>query len=243
LDNWATPFVKILSPALFLGPIEVNYLFQMAVFYLMGLAMNRNRLREILSNPITIFAAVTFLIVSPTVGDLIDPSWPYPYTVCNTVWNALGALSMVACCVPLADATSAPMKALACIIATCGCRTIYGYYLHMLVRMTLPTIWRKICLVGVEVHGDDIVFLYGTDVIFRTILLSALCSPLAERCFSWCVSPQWIFDSAHAISKRISTDKSCDSKSCDSLDSGPGATKLLEKVCSPVDSSTSTGTP
>jgi hypothetical protein len=194
--SYSKPIVDFMAPLLFLASEEVSHFQQYVVFYMLGLAMDKGRLREAMSSAISIFVALSFLIVGPAFKQsVLDQTnfspIGFPYSVMWNIWYALGTFAIIACCAPVADSNNAFFQGLARLVGACGGRTLYGYYLHMLVRFTLPALWQQITMKG---YG------YGADVVFQILLLAAFCSPLAERCFCWLVSPQWVIDNVHAIS-------------------------------------------
>lgn len=106
----------------------------------------------------------------------------------SSLIRILVTLAFLACVTVFADARYAPVQAIARVLASCGSRTLYGYYLHMVLRFLVTTeISRS--------NGRSFQSIHPLLAIVAVVLFTAaLCSPFSERCFGWLVSPQWILD-------------------------------------------------
>jgi hypothetical protein len=171
-------------------------------FYVLGLLVDRSSMRQVLANPYILACAIPCVFLSNAIGleltKLVAGILPHDHHALHDIVNmtiklsqqALGSLSFIACAAPLADAQNPYVKTLARLVASCGSRTLYGYYLHMLLRVT-PS-WYQLSSIG---SGSS------AGLLLQILGLAALCSPFAERCFGWLVSPQWLFDAASVTGK------------------------------------------
>jgi len=83
------------------------------------------------------------------------------------------------------------------IAARCGSRTLYGYYLHQLLRFAIGSNFGRLQN-AMSPKGNE-----HFPVFLQGLFIAALCSPLSERCFRWLVSPQWLVNSACAAASAV----------------------------------------
>jgi fucose 4-O-acetylase-like acetyltransferase len=207
--------IRVISASMHLR-IGVTWIFEHAVFYALGLALNCNYVRCVLSKPLVVISALCYMAFNiyvalaedltvfgvrcgdffPRGESLMRDADGFTFAA-DVLWRSLSAFAFIACCVPVADAWGAhwicQLHQLSKIAARCGSRTLYGYYLHQLLRFaTGPSFGRLRDATSRHVHPHASLAMQG-------LLIGALCSPLSETCFSWLVSPQWMVDLAAEV--------------------------------------------
>eukprot|EP00930_Biecheleria_cincta_P101711 TRINITY_DN93367_c0_g1_i1.p1 TRINITY_DN93367_c0_g1~~TRINITY_DN93367_c0_g1_i1.p1 ORF type:complete len:540 (-),score=48.71 TRINITY_DN93367_c0_g1_i1:10-1629(-) len=216
-------FIRVLSAIMHLH-IGVVWIFEHAVFYVLGLVLSCDSVRGLISKPFAATTAFAYIAVQVYV-DLADPTlfgikcgtiFPHGESLKRTnsclefaadvALRSLSALAFIACCAPIADVDESCWfhslrLAISRIAAKCGSRTLYGYYLHQLLRFAIASNFGRLQNVMSPKTNEYLpVFLQG-------LFIAALCSPLSERCFDWLVSPQWLVnlacESTSAVRNRI----------------------------------------
>lgn len=192
-------FINLCSQMLLCNTWDVRQIFLNATFYLLGLAVERSFLRKVLGSPCTTIVALSFLVAKSRIWILTGIIYEWPEiaelnagdAALLAIWRTFGSLAFIACAAPIVDLPF--LRPLSYFMGACGRRTLYGYVLHVNMR-SLPLgffTWE------LTTSGGNFVFVFS--------LMAALCSPLAEHCFAWLVSPQWVLDVAASMHQRISS--------------------------------------
>eukprot|EP00930_Biecheleria_cincta_P083683 TRINITY_DN73211_c0_g1_i1.p1 TRINITY_DN73211_c0_g1~~TRINITY_DN73211_c0_g1_i1.p1 ORF type:complete len:467 (+),score=36.26 TRINITY_DN73211_c0_g1_i1:62-1462(+) len=198
-------------------PNHSNHYLPYAVFYVLGLTIDRDYLRSCLLRKAVLVLALAFQgclivfcyggyrifalsrlqdsVLSSVFKEGVPLDEPVALSFLHLCLRAFGALSFMACCAQLVDSRWPSVER---IIAGIGSRTLYGYCLQMIVqKMRVFDPW----IVGNI--SQSVGRLFG--VLLDVLLVASLCSPLSERLFHWAISPQWIVDGVERASKGVRT--------------------------------------
>jgi len=162
-----------------------------AFYYVLGLSLNYDHVRNLLRNWMLSLVSVAFITLHTFSGGslyLWYPGLPEPLKWLELIYGAVLSLAVLSCLNPIAEIKQGPLQHVVSTVADLGSRTLYGYYLHMLLRFLMCT--KNFQKIPEPLGAVSIGLIYVWEVFF----MASLCSPLAETCFQGLVSPQWILD-------------------------------------------------
>jgi hypothetical protein len=198
----ASPLVILLDNIVILhwsGSTVASSCCNYAMFYVLGHVVNRQRLRSILGNPFALLVAVVYLIDR-------RETLPYlamlPFGLGKPLSTTFGLLAFIACAAPLADTQIECLKPLSRAAGACGKRTLYGYMVSCVLIFFLNDNKQVTgaCWISCSIITDVTSFIHlapdntVSGLLWQIMFTSIFCSPLAEHCFSWLVSPQWLLN-------------------------------------------------
>mmetsp|Transcript_62481 Transcript_62481/g.118103 ORF Transcript_62481/g.118103 Transcript_62481/m.118103 type:complete len:497 (+) Transcript_62481:101-1591(+) len=168
--------------------------------YVMSLLIDREAFRLFLSTWTAFVFGLVIMLVHIHIR-VFDFSWyrgpyseflssiygtypvPFMTLLMMIVYELLVSSAFLACVTQLVEIQNVVFQKFVRFVACCGSRTLYGYLLHMYIRYLVQgRNFRHFGDMCLQIHP---VFL----VVSELLLLIGLCSPLAEKCFAWLVSP------------------------------------------------------
>eukprot|EP00930_Biecheleria_cincta_P074087 TRINITY_DN61310_c0_g1_i1.p1 TRINITY_DN61310_c0_g1~~TRINITY_DN61310_c0_g1_i1.p1 ORF type:complete len:455 (+),score=63.64 TRINITY_DN61310_c0_g1_i1:72-1436(+) len=174
-----------------------------AFYYVLGLSLDYTSVRQTISRAPCVALSLVFMFVHrfylvnfsswvTTEGFVDNPLKWFQLLYCSLI-----SLAFMSCLTPLADRAQGLLLQVAEIMADLGSRSLYAYCLHMLMRFLIT---------------DDVFTGLADDLgpvgslprsAMQVLFLVSLSSPLAEKCFSWLVSPQWAVDLVSSVGKAL----------------------------------------
>lgn len=199
IDPLSTKWIT-LAECLFLNPYIGFKIPRHAFFYVLGLSLDYDVVRQTISRTPCVVLSLMLMIVrriqlvyAPAVTT--DGFLGHPWF--ELMYCSLLSLAFMSCLTPLADKAQGLLQQVAEIMADLGSRSLYAYCLLMLMRFVIT----DGVLIGLARDLGPIGSLPRTAT--QVLLLVSLSSPLAETCFSWLVSPQWAVDLGSSVAKAI----------------------------------------
>lgn len=200
------------SPSLIWNWLDLNYtpddvvvsMLGYAMWYAMGLAINRGTTMGALRSKVTFMFATALIAVfvwssihNPKMHGMdfvsimsFDKSTAYTITFSSLhlcAWHALSKTALMltvgAFIAPLT--CTSKIFALGSILARMGKRAMIGYWALMLVCRLSPCLPQLILIASVN---------SSLGLGFTLIVMVLLCSPASEMCFGWASSPWWLLD-------------------------------------------------
>jgi len=173
-----------------------------AFFYVLGLSLDYDSFRQTISRAPCVALSLVFMFVHRFY--LVSFSWvttegfsDNPLKWFQLLYCSLISIAFISCLTPLADRAQGLLLQAAEVMADLGSRSLYAYCLHMLMRFLIT----DDVFAGLAEALGPVGSLPRSAVM--VLFLVSLCSPLAERCFSWLVSPQWAVDLCSSVAKAI----------------------------------------
>jgi len=173
-----------------------------AFFYVLGLSLDYDSFRQTISRAPCVALSLVFMFVHRFY--LVSFSWvttegfsDNPLKWFQLLYCSLISIAFISCLTPLADRAQGLLLQAAEVMADLGSRSLYAYCLHMLMRFLIT----DDVFAGLAEALGPVGSLPRSAVM--VLFLVSLCSPLAERCFSWLVSPQWAVDLCSSMAKAI----------------------------------------
>eukprot|EP00930_Biecheleria_cincta_P084429 TRINITY_DN73902_c0_g1_i1.p1 TRINITY_DN73902_c0_g1~~TRINITY_DN73902_c0_g1_i1.p1 ORF type:complete len:465 (-),score=54.96 TRINITY_DN73902_c0_g1_i1:36-1430(-) len=198
-SDWPVDWTE-LGKIMLLGPGMCWEIPRFAFYYFLGLSIDYKAAREAFSNTTVSVLSCAFLLVHAIlvpVDDVFLVSRDASLKWLQLVYFSLLSLAFLACVSPIASITQGPLRHAVKVMADGGSRTLYGYYLHMLIRFLVVT--EQFAQVAVDLDSIS----WCLRIFLETLFMASLCSPLAETCFKGLVSPQWILDLGSRIVKQL----------------------------------------
>lgn len=199
IDPRSTKWIS-LSECLFLNPYIGYKIPRHAFFYVLGLSLDYDVVRQTISR--TPCVVVSLLLMFVRRIQIVYFPWVTTDRFLGNPWFelmycSLLSVAFMSCLSPLADKAQGLLRQVSEIMADLGSRSLYAYCLLMLMRFLItPDV-----LIGLARDLGPIGSLPRSAT--KVLLLVSLSSPLAEACFSWLVSPQWAVDLLSSVAKAI----------------------------------------
>lgn len=201
-DVWPEVVDAWVKPLIFLNCCAY-LLLENVVFFAIGLTVDIGILQSLVRRRLVQGIAILYMTIYLVVGRYsIHSTESFDGYLVGVARRSVGALAFITCTAPLAEATIQPFRFARILLAKCGTRAIFGYYIHMLLRFSVTSS----VFMGFGTHAQRC-FGYPVAFVGEAVLLIALCSPLAARCFSIMVSPQWILNACWQVFPRGLADR------------------------------------
>lgn len=189
-----------LGQFMLLGPGMCWEIPRHAFYYFLGLSIDYKVAREAFSSTgvsVLSFAFILVHVILLPADDLFLVSRDASQKWLQLVYFSLLSLAFLACISPIASIKQGPLRHVVKVLADGGSRTLYGYYLHMLLRFLITT--EQFARVAQDLDGIS----WCLRILLEVLFMASLCSPLAETCFKGLVSPQWMLDLGSKIVKQL----------------------------------------